>query len=168
LSRIKANESLADQALLIFEAQVDFIVRLKDILIDELIHRMGWIPRSKDDNRQKIENRILTNNFSEAEITHHHTTAQVLLDLCRGERKWEFLTEEERKSLTKNRLIQDMRAQKQYLKAVLTQKLISYIRKGKITFAHSFKYQDIGKVIESIELSDTDWMVTQGDIEKLI
>jgi hypothetical protein len=34
LSRIKANESLADQALLIFEAQVDFIVRLKDILIN--------------------------------------------------------------------------------------------------------------------------------------
>ena len=230
LSRIKANESLADQALLIFEAQVDFIVRLKDILIDELIHRMGWIQRSKDGNRQKIENRIrtrwidkyydvgdkvsanpneenlaklkelidhgkpesdeaelelmkqhqvdyekiyehlkkLTNNFSEVEITQHHTTAQVLLDLCRDERKWEFLTEEERKNLTKNRLIQDLREPKQYLKAVLTKKLITYIRKGKITFAHSFKYQDIGKVIESIELSDIDRMVTRGDIEKLI
>jgi hypothetical protein len=109
LSRIKADESLSDQALLIFEAQVDFIVRLKDILIDELIHRIGWIQQSKDGNRQKIENRIRTNNFSEAEITHHHTTAQVLLDLCRGERKWEFLTEEEMKNLTKNRLIQDLR-----------------------------------------------------------
>jgi len=230
LSRIKADESHSDQALLIFEAQVDFIVRLKDILIDELIHRMGWIQRSKDGNRQKIENRIrtrwidkyydvgdnvstnpneenlaklkelidrgkpesdeaelelmkqhqvdyekiydhlkrLTNNFSEAEITHHHTTAQVLLDLCRGERKWEFLTEEERKNLTKNRLIQDLREPKQYLKAVLTKKLISYIRNGKITFVHSFKYQDIGKVIESIELSDGDWMLTREDIEKLI
>jgi hypothetical protein len=60
LSRIKADESLSDHALLIFEAQVDFIVRLKDILIDELIHRMGWIQRSKDSNRQKIENRIRT------------------------------------------------------------------------------------------------------------
>ncbi|MGB3457987.1 MAG: hypothetical protein WBB08_01565 [Halobacteriota archaeon] len=60
LSRIKADESLSDQALLIFEAQVDFIVRLKDILIDELIHRMGWIQQSKDGNRQKIENRIRT------------------------------------------------------------------------------------------------------------
>ncbi len=28
--------------------------------MDELIHRMGWIQRSKDDNRQKIENRIRT------------------------------------------------------------------------------------------------------------
>jgi len=60
LSRIKADKSLSYQALLIFEAQVDFIVRLKDILIDELIHRKGWIQRSKDGNRQKIENRIRT------------------------------------------------------------------------------------------------------------
>jgi preprotein translocase subunit SecA len=61
LSRIKADESLSDQALLIFKSQVDFIVRHKDIiLIDELIHRMGWIQQSKDDNRQKIENRIRT------------------------------------------------------------------------------------------------------------
>jgi predicted metal-dependent hydrolase len=35
-------------------------VRLKDIHIDELIHKMGWIQRSKDGNRQKIENRIRT------------------------------------------------------------------------------------------------------------
>lgn len=115
-----------------------------------------------------IENRIRTNNFSEEEITPHHTTAQVLLDLCRGERKWAFVTEEEGKKMTKNRLIQCTVDPKQCLKAVFTKKLISYLRKGKITFAHSFKYQDIGKVIESVELSDTDWMVTRGDIEKLI
>ncbi len=203
LSRIKANESLADQALLIFEAQIDFIVRVKDILIDELIHKMGWIQRSKDGNRQKIENRIrtqwidkyydvgdkvstnpneenlaklkklidrgkpesdeaelelmkqhqvdyekiyerlkkLTNTFSEEKITPHHTTALVLLDLCRDERKWKFLTEEERKKLTKNKLIQNRREPKQCLKAVLIKKLISYIRKGKITFAHSFNFE---------------------------
>jgi len=88
--------------------------------------------------------------------------------LCRDERKWEFLTEEERKRLSNNKLIQDLREPKQYLKAVLTKKLISYIHKGKITFAHSFKYQDIGKVIESVELSDNDRMVTRGDIVKLI
>ncbi|NQE53771.1 hypothetical protein C5S29_09270 [ANME-1 cluster archaeon GoMg3.2] len=230
LSRIKADKTPPFQARLIFEAQVDFIVRLKDILIDERIHRLGRTQQSKDSNRQKIENRIrtqwiykyydagdnvltnpnegnlaklkelidrrkpesdeadmghmkqhqvdyekiyaqlkkLTNNFSEEEITAHHTTAQVLLDLCISKRKWAFLTEEERKNLTKNRLIQCTADPKQCLKAVLTKKLISYIRKGKITFAHSFKYQDIGKVIESVELSDTDWVVTRGDIEKLI
>lgn len=230
LSRIKANESLSDQALLIFEAQVDFVVRLKDILIDELIHRMGWIQQAMDGNRQRIENRIraqwinkyydigdkvsvnpneenlaklkeliergkteseeaelelmkqhqsdyekiyehlkkLTNNFSDDEIIPHHATARVLLDLCRGERKWAFLTEEERKKLTKNRLIQNLREPGQCLRAVLTKKLFNYIRKGKLTLAHTFKYQDIGKVIESVELSDSDWMITGEDIEKLI
>ncbi len=54
------------------------------------------------------------------------------------------------------------------MKAVLTKKLISYIRKGKITLVHSFKYQDISKIIESVELSDSDWNVTREDIEKLI
>lgn len=219
LSRIKAGESLSDQALLIFEAQVDFIVRLKDILIDELIHRMGRIQQAMDGNRQRIENRIraqwinkycdigdkvsvnpneenlaklkelidrgkneseeaelelmkqhqsdyekiyehikkLTNNFSDDEIIPHHAPARVLLDLCRGERKWVFLTEKERKKLTKNRLIQNLREPERCLKAVLTKKQISYIRKGKITPANSFKYQDIGKVIESVELSDGDW-----------
>jgi preprotein translocase subunit SecA len=65
LIRIKANESLSDQPLLIFEAQVEFVVRLKDILVDELIHRMGWIQRSTDGNRQKIENRIHTQGIDE-------------------------------------------------------------------------------------------------------
>ena len=144
-SRIKADKSLSDQAELELMKQ----------------HQVDY---------EKIYERLkkLTNNFSEAEITHHHTTAQVLLDLCRDERKWVFLTEEEKKRLSNNKLIQNLREPKQYLKAVLTKKLISYIRKGKITFTHSFNYQDIGKVIESVELSDTARMVTRGDIEKLI
>ncbi len=227
LSRIKADESLPDQARLIFEAQVDFIVRLEAILIDELIHREEWTQRSVNVNRQKIENGIraewinkyhetakkvttnpdeenlstlkslvdegkpesdeaelellkkhrmdyeriyvhlekLTNNFSENEIISHHATAQILLDLCRGKRKWAFLTEEERKKLTWNWIIQK---EGRYLKAILTKRLISYIRKGKITLVHSFKYQDIGKIIESVELSASDWMITREDIEKLI
>jgi len=55
LRRIKSDKSLSTQARLTFEAQVDFIVRLKDILIDELIHKMGRIQQSMDGNRHKIE-----------------------------------------------------------------------------------------------------------------
>ncbi len=227
LSKIHADESLSNQARLIFEAQADFIVRLNDILIDELIHREGWIQRSVDANRQKTENRIrtewinkyyetankviinpnednlstlkslvdrgmpeseeaelellgkhrmkyehiyrhleeITNNFSEDKITPHCATAQLLLDLCSGRRRWTVLTKEEKKKLITNSILQNT---EQFLKAVLTKKLISYIRKGKITLAHSFKYQDISKIIESVELSDADWIITREDIEKLI
>src|SRR3990170_1527606 len=227
LSKIHADESLPNQARLIFEAQADFIVRLNDILIDELIHKEGWIQCSVDANRQKIENSIrtewinkyyetankviinpnednlstlknlvdegmpeseeaeleflekhrmkyehiyrhleeLTNNFSEDRIIPHHATAQLLLDLCSGKCKWAFLNEEEKKKMITNSIIQK---KEQFLKAVLTKKLISYIRKGKITLAQSFKYQDISKIIESVELSDTDWIITKEDIEKLI
>jgi hypothetical protein len=227
LGKIHTNESLSNQARLIFEAQADFIVRLKDILIDELIHREGWIQRSVEANRQKTENSIrtewinkyyetadkviinpnednlstlkslldqdmpesgeaelellkkhqmkyehiythleeLTNNFSEDKITPHYATAQLLLDLCSGRRKWAFLNEEEKKKLITNSIIQN---KEQFLKAVLTKKLISYIRNGKITFVHSFKYQDISKIIESVELSNVDWIVKREDIDKLI
>ncbi len=65
LSRIKPEKSLSSQARLIFEIQADFIVRLKDILIDELIHKKGWIDISMDDSRQKIENRIRTQWINE-------------------------------------------------------------------------------------------------------
>ena len=227
LGKIHANESLSNQARLVFEAQADFIVRLNDILIDELIHREGWIQRSVDANRQKTENSIrtewinkyyetadkviinpnednlstlkslldqdmpesgkaelellkkhrmkyehiythleeLTNNFSEDKITPHYATAQLLLDLCSGRRKCAFLREEEKQKLITNPIIQN---KEQFLKAALTKKLISYIRKGKITLVHSFKYQDISKIIESVELSNVDWIVKREDIEKLI
>ena len=110
----------------------------------------------------------LTNKFSENETIPHHVTAQIVLDLCRDNSKWAFLTEEEKKKLTKNRLIQSLKDPKQILNVILTKKLINYIKKGKIILIHSFKYQDIGKIIESVELSDDNWMVTREDIEKLI
>jgi hypothetical protein len=56
----------------------------------------------------------------------------------------------------------------QLIKAVFTKNLIHYIQKGKITIKHSFKYQDMGKIIESIQLSDSDCKVTREEIEKLI
>lgn len=230
LSRIQASKVPASQSRLIFEIQTDFIVRLKDILVDELIHRNGWIDRSMNDNRHKIENKIrtqwineyygmieevsvnpteenlsklkklidsgkpesteaalelikqhqrdfekiyehlekLTNSFSEEEIIPHHATAQVLLDLCRGKRQWTYLTEEERKKLTNNRHIQNSKEPHECLKVAITRKLIHYIQNGKVTLPKSFIYQDIGKAIESVELSDSDWKVTQDDIEELI
>jgi hypothetical protein len=226
LSKINADESLSDQARLIFEEQVNFIVQLKDILIDELIHREGRIQRDINANRQKTENRIrkewiekyceiaekvvicpneenrstlkehiddryesekaelelmkkhlinyeniymllekITDKFSDDEIISHHATAQTLLDLCRGKRNWTNLIEDEKKLLTSNQIIHN---EMHCVKAVFTKKLIHYIKKGKISIVHSFKYQDIGKIIESIELSDSDCVVSREGIEKLI
>ena len=204
LSRIQADKIPSSQARLIFEIQADFIVRLKDILIDELIHRKGWIDRSMNGSKQKIENRIrtqwineycgmmeevsvnpteenlsklkklidsgkpesseaalelikqhqkdyekiyghlekLTNKFSEEEIIPHHTTAQVLLELCRGECQWLHLSEEERKKLTSNRNIQNMNEPCECLKAVITRKLIYLHPKRK---DHSFKVVHVSR-----------------------
>src|SRR4030066_1559646 len=228
LSRIKAEKSLSSHGRLIFEIQADFIVRLKDIFIDELIHKKGWMDGSMNTNRQKTENRIrtqwineycgmmeevlvnpteenlsrlkklidsgkpesaeaalelikqhkrdyekiyghlekLTNSFSEEEIIPHHKTAQVLLELCRGKCQWAYLSEEERKKLNSNRHIQNMKEPCDCLKAATTRKLITYIQNGKITLPKSFLYQDIGKVIEPVELSDSDWRSEERRVGK--
>jgi hypothetical protein len=117
-------------------------------------------------NRMKYEHiyrhlEELTNNFSEDRITPHHATAQLLLDLCSGRRKWAFLTEEEKKKVGPNSIFHN---QEQFLKAIFTKKLVRYIKKGKITLTNSFKYQDISKIIESVDLSDTDRIV-QEDVK---
>jgi hypothetical protein len=49
----------------------------------------------------------IINNFSEDKITPHCATAQLLLDLCSGRRKWTSLTEEEKKKLITNSIIQN-------------------------------------------------------------
>jgi hypothetical protein len=64
-----------------------------------------------------------------------------------------------------NSIIQN---KEQLLKSILTKKLIRYIKNGKITLERSFKYQNISKIIESVDLSDTNRIVTKEDIEKLI
>jgi len=231
LSRIKANKSLAIQARLVFEAQVDFIVRLKDIYIDELIHKHGWLQRSMSGKRPAMENimlnewietcceigdaaatdspndeniaqlmefinagkpereqavlelisnyqhdfkslfehfQTLTDNFCSEKIVYHHDTARVLLDLCAGRRKWDEIDEQDRKKLTKIRRVWGDNEPDEYLEAILTKKLITYIHEGKITLRDSFKYQDLGAIIEQVELSEDDWLVTYNDLDQLI
>jgi hypothetical protein len=90
----------------------------------------------------------ITDKFSDDEIISHHATAQTLLDLCRGKLNWTNLIEDEKKLLTGNRIIHN---EMHCVKAVFTKNLIHYIQKGKITITHSFKYQDMGKIIASRE-----------------
>jgi hypothetical protein len=56
--------------------------------------------------------------------------------------------------LTKNRLIQDLSDPGQCLTVVLTKKLISYIRKGKVTFAHSFNFEKMTDGIFEMEYDE--------------
>ncbi len=41
-------------------------------------------------------------------------------------------------------------------KAVLAKKLLNYIQSGELTIPGSFKFQNVGAVIQSVELTDKD------------
>jgi hypothetical protein len=63
------------------------------------------------------------------------------------------------KKMTKKRLIQDLREPKRYLKAVITKKLISYIRKGKITFARSFNFEKMTDGMFEMEYDELTFLI---------
>jgi len=56
LSSIPPNQQLEAQAKLIFEIQASFIIECKDLLIGELIHKLGRLKQSDNASRQKVEN----------------------------------------------------------------------------------------------------------------
>jgi hypothetical protein len=62
-------------------------------------------------------------------------------------------------NLSNNKLIQNMREPKQYLKDVLTKKLITYIRKGKITFAHSFNFEKMTDGMFEMEYDELSFLI---------
>ncbi|MDP3104023.1 MAG: hypothetical protein Q8M95_05385, partial [Candidatus Methanoperedens sp.] len=60
LGSIPPNQQLEAQAKLIFEMQVVFIIRCKDLLIGELIHELGRSKQSDNASRQTVENQLRT------------------------------------------------------------------------------------------------------------
>jgi hypothetical protein len=53
-------------------------------------------------------------------------------------------------------------------KAVLAKKLLNYVQSGKFTIPGSFKFQNLGELIKSVDLTDKDEIVTKEDLEMLI
>jgi hypothetical protein len=56
LGSIPPNQQLEAQAKLIFEIQAAYIIECKDLLIGELIHKLGRSKQSDNASRQKVEN----------------------------------------------------------------------------------------------------------------
>jgi hypothetical protein len=56
LGSIPPNQQFEAQAKLIFEIQAAYIIECKDLLIGELIHKLGRSKQSDNASRQKVEN----------------------------------------------------------------------------------------------------------------
>jgi hypothetical protein len=113
---------------------------------------------------------MLTNHFSDNEIIPHDLVAELILDLCRGNRLWQFICEDECLKISQNKaLITELRLPNPPLaKAVLAKKLLNYLQNGKLTIPGSFKFQNFGELIKSVDLTDKDEIVTKENLEMLI
>ncbi len=111
-----------------------------------------------------------TNHFSDDKIVPHDPVAELILDICRGNRLWQFLSNDECLKISRNKtMIRELQLPNSPLaKAVLAKKLLNYIQSGKFTIHGSFKFQNFGRSIKNIILTDKDELIKKEDLEMLI
>ncbi len=115
----------------------------------------------------------LTRHFDPEEISPHGERATLLLELARGKRSWDTLTEKERTCLGKNRRllsIVEPASQVSLLSILLTERLLEAMARGKLTVARSWEYQDLGKLVEGVPLpsSTEEWPLPPKTLEALL
>lgn len=111
----------------------------------------------------------ITNNFSEQDVIPHAEAASLFLQFACGERHWQYTSKKERKMLTKDTLIIQMitKGDQNLLDILITDRIIEYIKYGKITFTHSYKFQDISALIKSTSLEDFERTIDQETLTQL-
>jgi len=230
LGSIPPNQQLEAQAKLIFEIQVAYIIECKDLLIGEIIHKLGRLKQSDNASRQKVENqnrkialesirkdlkemdesgmidpytikkhanvliyeeilaRIellrkhsdayrlilkhlndLTNNMTSG-VKFQRREARTIYQLACGELTWNKLTEKEKRSVVRKPDL--MKAidldNSDIVPLIAINRLIDYIRKGKITFNESYYFQDIGERLKNIDLNLEDCYLTPEILDQFI
>jgi hypothetical protein len=171
LSSIPPKQQKYIQARLIFEIQTAFVVECTDLLIDELIHRRGRIQQSMNASRQKVENdfRRASLESIRAELKEMAIVSSADLDRIFTLSNHPILDENVKKRLTRNpaltRAIES--GSEDIARLLAIDRLIEYIRHGKITFHGSYWYQDLGARIKGVTCDDKDFL-TPEILEKLI
>ncbi|MHB1887085.1 MAG: hypothetical protein ACYCVV_19180 [Acidimicrobiales bacterium] len=96
-----------------------------------------------------------TRGFDSAEVQAHTRRATLLLQLARGDVKWNSLPETERTCLGKNRRLLTLTppSDEEMLRTgLLTDRLLDALARGKLTLARSWTYQDLGARVTAVPL----------------
>ncbi len=230
LVSIPPNQQLEAQAKLIFEIQAAYIIECKDLLIGELIHKLGRSKQSDNASRQKVENQLrtaalesirkdlkemdesgkidphiikkyanvlideeilariellrkhseayrlilnhlndLTNNMTSG-VKFQRNEARTIYQLATGEITWDKLNEQGKRSIArKPDLMKAIDLENtDIVPLIAINRLIEYIRKGKITFDESYYFQDIGERLRNVDLNLEDCYLTPEILDQFI
>jgi len=230
LSSIPPNQQLEAQAKLIFEIQAAYIIECKDLLIGELIHKLGRSKQSDNASRQKVENQVrktalesirkdlkemdesgnidphiikkhanvlideeilsrikllrkhsdayrsilkhlndLTDNMTSG-VKFQRKETRTIYQLATGEITWDKLNEQGKRSIArKPDLMKAIDLENtDIVPLIAINRLIDYIRKGKITFDESYYFQDIGERLRNVDLNLEDCYLTPEILDQFI
>jgi hypothetical protein len=147
------------------------IKKHKNVLIEEeILARMKLLRDHIDAYRTilKLFN-DLTNNMTTG-VKFHRNEARTVYELATGELTWDKLNEQRKKSITWN---PDLMKAIDYGNAdvvplIAINRLIEYIRNGKITFDESYYFQDVGERLRNVQLNPNDCFLTPEILDQLI
>jgi hypothetical protein len=181
-SRDKTENNLREDSLRSFRnefmnlddsAKIDAkdIKKHSNVQIEEdILARMKLLRDNTDAYRKILKFLIdLTNNMTIG-VKFHRNEAQTVYKLATGELAWDKLNEQQKKSITRKPNLTKAidQGNADVLPLIAINRLIDYIRKGKITFDESYYFQDIGELLRNIELNPNEFYLTPEILDQLI
>ena len=148
----------------------NILLECSNVLIDEELQTKIKLLEKHSYSCQWILKLIngLTSNMTQG-VKFHRIEAKTVYRLATGEITWNTLNENEKHSIAWNpdfvKAIDNSPAN--IVPVLAFNRFIDYIRKGKVTFEESYYYQDIGKRIQNIEVTDNESYLTPDILEQL-
>jgi len=180
-SRQKVENDLRKRALDLIRAAIREILQkplqdmeklylLSETISEDIKARMILLRRHKESYHlllNTIENLM---GILGDDIIFHTDEGLNFYRLASGKTKWEYLDEVTKRRLTKNPTLTGVigESNEDIAQFLAIDRLVEYIRHGKITFKGSYCFQDIGSRIEEIRVEKGDGFLTPEMLEQLI
>ena len=115
----------------------------------------------------------LTRQFHPEEVLAHNDRTTWLLQLARGEKKWDDVPPDDRPCLGKNRRLLDVvegEKKEKLLSTLLTERLLDALSRGKLTLPGSWEFQDLGRLISEVPLPEREeeWPLPPATLKTLL
>ncbi len=180
-SRQKVENDLRKNALDLIRAAIKEILQkpsldmeklalLSETISEDIRSRMILLRRHKESYHlilNVIENLM---GVLGDDIEFHTNEGLNFYRLASGKIRWDYLDEVSKRRLTKNPTLTGVigDGNEDIAQFLAIDRLVEYIRHGKITFKGSYCFQDIGSRIEEIRVEEGDGFLTQEILEQLI
>src|SRR3972149_2263125 len=103
-------------------------------------------------------------------VKFHINEAQTVYKLATGELAWDKLNEQQKKSIIRKPDLTKAidHSNSDVVPLIAINRLIDYIKKGKISFDESYYFQDVGERLRNVQLNPNNCFLTPEILDQLI